>query len=83
LPSYRIICGKVAGGNWMKVKLKNLLGVKFIFIRNGRNLPFMEERYWGIEWNKMDSIRGGLFSSSNIVNPVEMSGPINPDGPKR
>jgi len=66
----------------MKVKLKNLSGVKFIFIRNGRNLPFMEARYWGIEWNKMNRIRGGLFSSSNIVNPVEMSGPIKPDGPR-
>jgi hypothetical protein len=60
-----------------------LLGVKYIFIRNGRNLPFMEERYWGIEWNKMDSIRGGLFSSSNIVNPVEMSEQINPAGPRK
>ena len=67
----------------MKVKLSNLLEVKFIFIRNGRNLPFMGERYWGIEWNKTDRIRGGLFSDSNIVNHVEMSGRINSDGPSR
>jgi hypothetical protein len=83
LSSYKIICGKAAGGNWKKVKLKNLLEERFIFIRNGRNLPFMEEPYWGIEWNKMDSIRGGLFSSSNIVNHVEMSGQTNPVGPRR
>jgi hypothetical protein len=67
----------------MKIKLKNWLGVRFFFIKRNKSLPFMVEPYWGIEWSKMDSMRGRLFSSSNIRNHVEMSGQTNPDGLRR
>jgi hypothetical protein len=75
--------GKAVGGNWTKVKLKNSLAVKFIFIKSDKSPLFMEELYLGIELSKRNRTGGELFSNSNTDTHAEILGPIKLDGPRR
>jgi hypothetical protein len=75
--------GKAVGGNWMKVKRKNSLAVKFIFIKSDKSRLFMGAPYLGIELSKRNRTGGELFSNSNTDIHAEILGPIKLDGLRR
>ena len=52
--------GKAVGGNWMKVKRKNSLAVKFIFIKSDKSRLFMVAPYLGIELSKKNRTEGRI-----------------------
>lgn len=66
--------GKAVGGNWTKVKLKNSLAVKFVFIKSDKNLHFMGEPYLGIELRRRDHTGGELFSNLSTDTRAEILG---------
>jgi hypothetical protein len=72
--------GKAVGGDWMRIRQRNWLGAKFIFIKSDWNLLFMEGPYSDTGLIKMENIKERLFSNSSIASHAEMSVRVNPGG---
>jgi hypothetical protein len=74
------MCGKVVRGDLTRVRPRNWLGVKFIFIKSDWNPLFMAGRSLDTGFIKRENTRVRSFSNSNIACHAEMSARVNPAG---